>query len=92
METTITATGLTMPSVAPVGASEEPLIRETEWGAIRELHARGMSKKAIARQLELDIKTVRKWLKKEWRRRRRECRFSRPMDPLTPGFSRPFPP
>lgn len=31
-----------------------------------------MSKKAIARQLELDIKTVRKWLKKEWRRRRRE--------------------
>jgi hypothetical protein len=22
----------------------------------------------------------------------RVCRFSRPMDPLTPGFSRPFPP
>jgi transposase len=31
-----------------------------------------LSKKAIARQLEVDVKTVRKWLKKEWRRRRRE--------------------
>lgn|SRR5512138_226010 len=80
METTTAATGLTMPSVAPVGAPEEPLIRETEWGAIRELHARGMSKKAIARQLELDIKTVRKWLKKEWRRRRREL-AERGLDP-----------
>ena len=80
METTITATGLTMLSVAPMGAPEEPLIRETEWGAIRELHARGMSKKAIARQLELDIKTVRKWLKKEWRRRRREL-AERGLDP-----------
>ena len=80
METTTAATGLTMPSVAPVGAPEEPLIRETEWGAIRELHARGMSKKAIARQLELDIKTVRKWLRTEWRRRRREL-VERGLDP-----------
>lgn len=80
METTITATGLTIPSVGPVGATEEPLIRETEWGAIRELQARGMSKKAIARQLELDIKTVRKWLRTEWRRRRREL-VERGLDP-----------
>jgi transposase len=72
METTISATGLTIPTGTPVGVAEEPLIRETEWGAIRELHARGLSKKAIARQLEVDVKTVRKWLKKEWRRRRRE--------------------
>ena len=59
METTIAAAGLTIHAGTPVGVPEEPLIRETEWGAIRELHARGMSKKAIARRLELDIKTVR---------------------------------
>ena len=80
METTISSVGLTICAGTPVGVPEEPLIRETEWGAIRELHARGMSKKAIARQLELDIKTVRKWLKKEWRRRRREL-AERGLDP-----------
>ncbi len=80
METTISSVGLTICAGTPVGVPEEPLIRETEWGAIRELHARGMSKKAIARQLELDIKTVRKWLKKEWRRRRREL-SERGLDP-----------
>lgn len=80
METTNAAAGLTIRAGTPLGVPEEPLIRETEWGAIRELHARGMSKKAIARQLELDIKTVRKWLKKEWRRRRREL-AERGLDP-----------
>jgi transposase len=80
METTISATGLTIPPGTPVGVAEEPLIRETEWGAIRELHARGVSKKAIARQLDVDIKTVRKWLKKEWRRRCREI-AERGLDP-----------
>ena len=58
---------------APRGASEELLIRQTQWGAIREMKARGMGTKAIARRLELDPKTVRKWLKQEWRKRRRSC-------------------
>jgi len=80
METTITAAGLTMPTGTPVGVPEAPLIRDTEWGAIRELHAKGWSKKAIARELELDVKTVRKWLKKEWQRRRREM-AERGLDP-----------
>ena len=80
METTISSVGLTICAGTPVGVPEEPLIRETEWGAIRELHAKGWSKKAIARQLELDIKTVRKWLRKEWRRRRRE-QAERGLDP-----------
>jgi transposase len=61
-------------ATAPSNAVEETLIRETEWGAIRELRARGMSKKAIARELSLDIKTVRKWLITEHRRQRRPGR------------------
>lgn len=48
-------------SAVPEGAAEETLIDETTWGAVRALVARGLSKKAIARQLDLDIKTVRKW-------------------------------
>src|SRR5437870_137980 len=46
--------------------TEDLLIRRTQWGAIRELHEAGRSRKAIARELGLDIKTVRKWLKESW--------------------------
>ena len=34
--------------------------------------ARGMAKKAIARELGLDIKTVRKWATTDWKPQRRE--------------------
>ena len=40
--------------------------------AIRRMRARGMAKKAIARELGLDVKTVRKWLSREWKPQRRE--------------------
>ena len=46
-------------SVAPAGAAEESLVNQSTWGAVRSLWERGMAKKAIARELGLDIKTVR---------------------------------
>ncbi|MGH7344569.1 MAG: IS21 family transposase [Candidatus Rokuibacteriota bacterium] len=63
-----------MLSVAPVGATEEPLIEESVWGAVRSLRERGMSKKQIGRELGLDIKTVRKWLGQKWEPQRRPAR------------------
>jgi uncharacterized protein YjcR len=44
---------------------EEVLVDEGMAEAIRRMRARGMGKKRIAREMGLDIKTVRKWLKKE---------------------------
>ena len=61
-------------STAPGGAVEEKLIDETTWGAVRALVARGLTKKAIARQLDLDIKTVRKWCRQSWAPQRRQSR------------------
>jgi transposase len=61
-------------SAAPEGAVEEKLIDESTWGAVRALVARGLSKKAIARQLDLDIKTVRKWCRQSWAPQRRQSR------------------
>lgn len=69
----------TMAAGTPRGVTEEPLVRETQWGAIRELRAQGRPRKAIARELGLDIKTVRKWLRQEYRRKRRE-RTERELD------------
>jgi len=56
---------------APGGAAEESLIEESVWGAVRALRERGLSRKAIARELDLDIKTVRKWLRRAWEPQRR---------------------
>jgi transposase len=53
-------------AVAPGGAAEVALIDESVFGAIRALRGRGKSRKAIARELGLDIKTVRKWLSRAW--------------------------
>jgi transposase len=55
----------------PSGASEEELLGQGTAAAIREMRLRGKSKKAIARELELDIKTVRKWSSREWTAQRR---------------------
>jgi transposase len=63
-----------MLSVAPSGATEAELIDERSWGAVRSLWERGVAKKAISRQLGLDLKTVRKWCRQAWspqKRRRR---------------------
>ncbi len=59
---------------APEGAGEGEVINQNVYGAIRALAEQGVPKKGIARQLGLDIKTVRTWLKRTWRpqtRRRR---------------------
>jgi len=55
--------------------AEGELIDEGMAEAIRRMRACGMAKKAIARELGLDIKTVRKWAAAtEWRPQRREQR------------------
>jgi transposase len=61
-------------AAVPGGATEECLIEESVWGAVRALRASGLSRKAIARELELDIKTVRKWLRRSWEPQRRGSR------------------
>lgn len=66
-----------MLSAAPVGAPEESLIGESLWGAIQALKERGRSKKQVARELGLDIKTVRKWWRRAWRPQRRAQRGRR---------------
>ena len=53
--------GSEMLDAVPRGAVEEELIGHGTAAAIREMRLRGKSKKAIARELDLDIKTVRKW-------------------------------
>jgi len=63
-----------MLTVAPEGATEEPLIEENVWGAVRTLREQGTSKREIGRQLDLDIKTVRKWLRQKWEPQRRPGR------------------
>lgn len=68
------AAGSAMLPAAPGGAPEEALIGETVWGAIQALKERGRSKKQVARELELDVKTVRKWWKRTWRPQRRAKR------------------
>ena len=66
--------GSAMLAVVPEGAMEEPLIEESAWGAVRSLREQGLSKKKIGRQLDLDIKTVRKWLRQKWEPQRRPGR------------------
>lgn len=61
-------------SSATKGAEEGAVIEETEWGAIRTLYERGVSKKGIARELGLDIKTVRKWIGRSWQKQQRQGR------------------
>jgi transposase len=54
-------------------AAEMSVIAEQQWRAIRERAAAGMSVSGIARELDLDRKTVRKALKgKSWQPYRRE--------------------
>lgn len=64
----------------PAGAAGGELISETQWGAVRALREQGIGKKAIARELGLDVKTVRKWLRLELEPQRRRSR-GRVLDP-----------
>jgi len=61
-------------SAAPVGAAEGEVINQNIYGAVRTLAEQGAPKKAIARQLGLDVKTVRKWMKRSWTPERRRAR------------------
>src|SRR5437867_2856640 len=61
-------------SAAPVGAAEGEVINQNVYGAVRTLAEQGAPKKAIARQLGLDVKTVRKWLRRSWTPERRRSR------------------
>jgi transposase len=63
----------------PEGVAEAEVTNQNVYGTIRTLFEQGVSRKAIARQLGLDVKTVRKWLKRSWARQQR-CR-SRALDP-----------
>jgi transposase len=61
-------------TAAPAGAAEGEVINQNVYGAVRTLAEQGAPKKAIARQLGLDVKTVRKWLRKTWRPQQRRPR------------------
>ena len=63
-----------MLDAVPRGTVEEELIGQGTATAIREMRLRGKSKKAMARELDLDIKTVRKWSSEEWKPQRRQAR------------------
>jgi transposase-like protein len=60
--------------VSPPGEAEAGLITETQWDAVQAAFERGTSRKAIAREVGLDVKTVRKWLRRGFAVRRRRSR------------------
>jgi hypothetical protein len=55
-------------ATVPAGhaGAEVVVVAEQQWRAIRDRHAAGMSLSGIARELELDRKTVRRALRKDW--------------------------
>jgi len=56
----------------PEGVAEAEVTNQNVYGAIRTLFEQGVSRKTIARQLGLDVKTVRKWLKRSWAPQQRQ--------------------
>ena len=69
---------------------EESLIDEGMVEAIRRMRACGMANKAIARELRLDIKTVRKWLRSAWKPQKRASR-ARELDQHAETIRKRFP-
>jgi transposase len=63
-------------SSAASGVEEETMIDQSQWAALRVLFERGVPKREIARQLDLDPKTVRKYLATSWRPQTRPGRRS----------------
>ena len=66
--------GEMIPPPASTGVAEAEVIGRDTWGAIRALFESGRKKKEIARELDLDIKTVRKHLNRTWAPQRRKAR------------------
>jgi len=60
-----------LPSV-PTGTEEDLVIKQNQWCAVRTLFEQGLNKSAIARQLGLDLKTVRKWIKQPFQPQHRK--------------------
>lgn len=60
-----------LPSV-PTGTEEDSVVKENLWCQIRAHFEQGMNKTAIARELGIDVKTVRKWLKRNWKEQERQ--------------------
>lgn len=57
----------------PDATREEWMIDQTQWGAILNLKSEGCSKKKMARLLNLDVRTVRKYLRQGgWKRQKRK--------------------
>lgn len=52
---------------APESAAEGLVITKSQAEVIRQMHREGVAKKAIARGLDLDIKTVRRAINHDWR-------------------------
>ena len=77
-------------SSVPTGTQEGDMIAQSLWGAIRSLAERGLGRRAIARQLGLDIKTVRKWLTHDWTPQHRKPP-PRPLDPFQDFLDRRAP-
>ena len=61
-------------SSIPVGIEEEKVVNQNLWCRIRALFEQGLNKSAIARELGVDLKTVRKWLRQTWEPQKRDCK------------------
>ena len=59
-------------SSVPPGTEEDSLVKQNLWCQIRAFFEKGMTKTAIARELGLDVKTVRKWLRRKWTTQERQ--------------------
>ena len=67
-------------SSVPTGTEEDLVINQNQWCAVRTLFEQGLNKSAIARQLGLDPKTVRKWIKQPFEPQHRNR--ARQLDPF----------
>jgi transposase len=63
-------------SSAPIGIEEEAVVKQNLWCRIRALFEQGLSKSAIARELGIDLKTVRKWLHQTWEPQKRKRKWA----------------
>src|SRR5688500_17797932 len=69
-----------IPSAAPTGPGEQDVLNQSDHGGIRALFDRGVPKKVIALELDLDIKTVRKHLRQPWAPQQRPNARGRDLD------------
>jgi len=56
------------------GTEEDSVVKQNQRCQIRALYEKGLNKTAIARDLGIDVKTVRKWLRQRWKEQQRQRR------------------